>query len=680
MSGDEMPVAVDEPTRLRILIVDDDEEDFRFARSLLRRIEDFSFEVEWVAQGEEALTRLVEQPYDICLLDYRLRRMTGLDLLKRVRERGITLPIVLLTGQEDRTVDREALRQGASDYLVKGQLDPTALERSIRYAIAQNRAEEELRSQYAFISAVLNTAEALVLVLDGTGRIVRFNRACEIKTGRPAAEAIGQPFLAVFPPAPDLLDFQRLFDEGLPPDRFPHRREWQILTPEGDGRQIVWAYAAIHEKTGPVEFLVGVGIDVTEQRMAEEALADARAREIEVGASIQRTLLVREPPEDLAGIAFGVFAMPSLRIGGDYADVFVHDEHRIDVLVGDVMGKGVPAALLGAAVKSQFQRAVRQLGFAMHRHGRLPEPEEIVTTVHYRMTPELRRLNSFITLGYARFDLESQRLTFVDCGSPPPLLWRASTGTVIALQGDNMPLGMRNEEVYRQVTTRIEPGDLIVFYSDGVTEAADETGDELFGIERLQATVAEHTNLHPQTLVERIVESVRAFSGGDSDAFSDDLTCLAVRFIGLPTDIPTFLCGREFPGHPDQAEAVRRWLREIVATQMAYFTEYECTLMEVGLSEAFNNIVLHAYRGATDRSVQIEIASYTNGIRISLLDWGEQRFQPESVVRPDIENLPTHGYGLFLLHESFDWIQYDRDHVGRNRLNLCKWHTGPTPD
>lgn len=129
--------------KVRVLLIEDDEDDFVLTRDLLREIDPSRYELEWVKDSEQARARIANCEHDVCLLDYRLGQHDGLDLLRQARKENYPPPIILLTGQGDRSVDLEAMQAGAADYLVKGQINATALERSIRYSVEQRRMEEE---------------------------------------------------------------------------------------------------------------------------------------------------------------------------------------------------------------------------------------------------------------------------------------------------------------------------------------------------------------------------------------------------------------------------------------------------------------------------------------------------------------------------------------------------------
>jgi len=153
---------------------------------------------------------------------------------------------------------------------------------------------------------------------------------------------------------------------------------------------------------------------------------------------------------------------PSQRIDGDFYDLFKHSDDCFDVIVGDVMGKGIPAALVGAATKSQFLRAMSRLLSSPDRKG-IPRPDEIVGLVHTEITQQLIDLETFVTVCFARFDMQRCRVDFVDCGPTATLHIRSRTGDCELLKGKNMPLGISREEVYEQTSVPFSIGDTFFF-------------------------------------------------------------------------------------------------------------------------------------------------------------------------------------------------------------------------
>ena len=132
---------------IRVLLIDDDRDDYLLTRDLFAELPGGRFHLDYVATYEEGLASIRQGGYDVCLLDYRLGPRTGLELLREVHDNGCGIPIILLTGQGEYAIDREAMRAGAVDYLEKAGLTPTILERSIRYALQQRRHEAELEQK-----------------------------------------------------------------------------------------------------------------------------------------------------------------------------------------------------------------------------------------------------------------------------------------------------------------------------------------------------------------------------------------------------------------------------------------------------------------------------------------------------------------------------------------------------
>jgi PAS domain S-box-containing protein len=161
---------------LRILLVEDDQDDFILVRDALRELRDERLTLEWVEDAEEALEAMASGVHDVCLLDYRLGALTGLEVMEQARRRGVRVPIILLTGQSDHEVDRQALEAGASDFLVKSQMTPVLLERSIRYTVQHARTLEALRRSRASFRELIERLPDGVCVIDGR-RVIYVNPA-----------------------------------------------------------------------------------------------------------------------------------------------------------------------------------------------------------------------------------------------------------------------------------------------------------------------------------------------------------------------------------------------------------------------------------------------------------------------------------------------------------------------
>jgi PAS domain S-box-containing protein len=164
-------------TPLRVLLVDDDENFLILFRRLLAKVPDKAFTVDWASNYEEGLAALGKNRHDACLLDYRLGPRTGLDMLREALALGVATPIIVLTGSDDPKVDQEATELGASDFLVKDQLEPVMVERVIRYSVQHAAALKALQKSHERFRLLFERSLDAILISTDRGRFVEVNGA-----------------------------------------------------------------------------------------------------------------------------------------------------------------------------------------------------------------------------------------------------------------------------------------------------------------------------------------------------------------------------------------------------------------------------------------------------------------------------------------------------------------------
>ncbi len=254
-------------------------------------------------------------------------------------------------------------------------------------------------------------------------------------------------------------------------------------------------------------------IRIEHARLAEvEQSEKLMELELAQASEIQQTLLPASSPPfegfDLAGLN-----LCCRTVGGDYFDFLPYQDGRLGLAVGDVSGKGLPAALL----MSSLQARVQMLRETM------PQPDEAVAKLN-RNIAERCPAGKFITFFFGLLD-RNGGFEYSNAGHNYPLVLRAN-GQVEELRGNGLVMGLFPNVLYPLKTTRLEPGDLLALYSDGVTEAAN--GDDVeFGEEGLSRFLAANRDLPCKQLALQLVEHVRAWCGNFS--FSDDFTVLLVR-------------------------------------------------------------------------------------------------------------------------------------------------------
>jgi sigma-B regulation protein RsbU (phosphoserine phosphatase) len=495
-------------------------------------------------------------------------------------------------------------------------------------------------------------------------KFVRWNRAEEEALGIDRSAAIGRSDYDFFP------DEQARFFEAkdravLTGGRTVDIPEEAIQTAHRGLRYLHTIKVPVLGADGSPRYLVGISEDITDRKRAEEELARAREQEVEIGFKIQQTLLLEQPPQDLPGVRAAALTIPSQRIDGDFYDFFNHRDTCLDVIVGDVMGKGIPAALLGAATKSHFLQALSRL-LSLSPPGLLPAPKDIVTLAHSEVARQLIELESFVTLCYARLNLVERRLELVDCGHTTTIHFQPASGTCRLLQGENMPLGVSESEIFEQMTVAIEPGDVLVFYSDGLTEARDVHG-ELFGVERLSECVRRHGHLEPKELIEQIRLEAVAFSS--SERFGDDFTCVAVRI--EERRLPLVHRELEITSDLKELARARAFVREVCAGLTPPPPEETIDQLELAVTEAASNVMRHAYGDRTDRRIQLVAEAFDDRIVLRLHHLG-QSFDPAAVRPPVFDGSQEGGFGMYIISQSVDEVRYRRDERGRNCISMIK--------
>jgi len=255
-------------------------------------------------------------------------------------------------------------------------------------------------------------------------------------------------------------------------------------------------------------------IRVENARLAEEQLERERLeRELQVASEIQQRFQPASAPQvtgyELQGISF-----PCYEIGGDYYDFIQRSDGRMVVALGDVSGKGTAAALLMSSLHASV-------------HAQVDIHDSLVKTIGAvnRYLVESIPPNRFVTLFYAELDPKSGGLSFLNAGHNPPLIVHAG-GTMEQLASGGLPLGIMADADFREGRTRLYPGDVLVIYSDGVSEAVNPGGEE-FGPTRLYETVARNLDSSAAGIRDRIEAALTKFCQGTPAA--DDITLVIVK-------------------------------------------------------------------------------------------------------------------------------------------------------
>lgn len=378
------------------------------------------------------------------------------------------------------------------------------------------------------------------------------------------------------------------------------------------------------------------------------------AQEIEIASSIQQTLLFGNPPTDLPCLDIASYSAASQRIDGDFHDFLKHSDQCVDILIGDVMGKGIAAALLGAATKNQFLRAIANL--AIRSHTGPPSPAAIVSRAGRRISDQLIALERFVTLCYARFDLGRNSLEYVDCGHTGIMLHRKQTGELILLRSEDLPLGVLPNFECKQHSHKMLPGDTYLLFSDGVTETKSPDG-EFFGESRLIDCVQNWSSFGTKILLQQIRRSATEFSS--DQAQSDDFTCIALTVQLDNSKLPVANRDQEFRCDLDELTRMREWLSEIASeVPEGGLGSVSLQQLELASTEIFANCIEH---GGTGNNVPIYMTAmaFTDHVTVEIRHAGIA-FDPLSVPAPSFDGSRDGGFGTYIVFHCVDQAYYKR--------------------
>ncbi|MEN9230136.1 MAG: PP2C family protein-serine/threonine phosphatase [Thermostichus sp. DG02_5_bins_236] len=250
----------------------------------------------------------------------------------------------------------------------------------------------------------------------------------------------------------------------------------------------------------------------------------ALEKEMEIGSYIQTQLLPREYPQ-VRGLQLAARCRVASKVGGDYYDFIVipmeeadpeavgsghpkeAEDFRLGIVIGDVMGKGVPAGMLMTMTRAMVRAE------ALNRHS----PARVLQHLNRAMFSDLENSNRFISLFYSEYDPRSRRLCFSNAAHNPTLWWQARTQQIQALDTDGALIGLESHSHYSESCVQLQPGDVVVYYTDGYTEAANTRGERLETTGLMEAIQqAARRCESPQDILESLFEQMDNFRGRQS--------------------------------------------------------------------------------------------------------------------------------------------------------------------
>jgi len=403
---------------------------------------------------------------------------------------------------------------------------------TIRDITDRKQAELEMEQTRRRLSEIINFLPDATFVIDTEGKVIAWNRAMEETTGVPATAMLGKgdyeyalPFYNERKPMLANLIF---IPDGEIEKRYHSIQHIgktlvvDIFIPTFRGRgAYFWAKASpLFDPDGNITGSIETIRDITERRAMEERLARSNA-ELHIAAEIQRSFLPEIIPQ-VTGFEIAARSVMAKEVGGDFFDVIPFEvipleKGTLGILIADVSGKGVPAALFMA-----LSRIVVRVNALWHR-----DPAKTIEDANNVISQD-SKAGMFVTLFYGILSEMHRTLTYVNAGHNPPIVYRCRDGSMEELMPTGIIMGAMEHREYSSRTIGIGAGDVVVLYTDGVTESINNHV-EMFGEERLKKIIRENARLSSRDILTKILTCVETFSSGEPQF--DDITLMVIKGI-----------------------------------------------------------------------------------------------------------------------------------------------------
>ena len=501
---------------LRVLLVEDSEFDARMLVSLLQA-GGFEPEFERVETADEMRVALGQAPWEMILADFNLPDFSAPEALEMLQESQLDIPFIIVSGGIGEDTAVAAMKSGAHDYLMKGNLARLipAVERELREATvraSRRQTVKDLReSELRHRSLIENTSD-IIAVLDCKGMIQFVSPACERVLGTSAEALIDSDWFALAHEE----DRDRLraeFGQAVVQDGKQFVIEGRFTAADGSERVMdVTARNLLAD-----EAIAGVVIsarDITE-RLKEQATMLDSEEQFRVASEIQQHLFPRKAPE-LDGFDIAGASKPAAATGGDYFDYLTTSDNQLALAIGDVSGHGIGPAMLMAETRAYLRLLARNRN----------DLSLILTRANTMMGEDVGK-ERFVTMLLAKLNPEKRTLVHASAGHSPAFILGPDGEVKSELKRTGMPLGVMPDAEYNVSRhIRLAKGDVLVLLTDGLEEATNPEG-ELFGTGRILEAVHKSRQLKAAKIVKSVFEALENFSGNAEQV--DDLTMIVAK-------------------------------------------------------------------------------------------------------------------------------------------------------
>ena len=401
-----------------------------------------------------------------------------------------------------------------------------------------------------------------------------------------------------------------------------------------------------------------IGAQLENAMLHKEAVERARLEtEMDIARQVQTAILPQSIPQ-VSGVDIFATSIPAFEVGGDFFDVIDRSAESLIFSLGDVTGKGMPAALLMSMAHTIIKAASRNMPF--------DHPHQVLNRLNHDMESDFSNVGMFTTVMLGMVDCANCKLHFSNAGQSP-IYYMPVNGDAVLLEAQDIPVGILDTVEYTTQSLSLAHGDLFVAASDGFPESRNPVG-EMYGYERMKNILSASRQLPSKQIAEALLNDVNTFC--ETHPQDDDRTIIVLKFEKpnekqiMFNDSLTVRANYEDIRQP--CERLRTNLSQ------SGVSEEIAGLCELALQELLTNLVDHAYEGNLNGQITVRMASKNGQIFLQTEDTGlPARIKMEDVHMPNPEDLAEGGYGMAIIRSLMDDIRYE-SMQGKNIWTLIK--------
>ena len=380
-------------------------------------------------------------------------------------------------------------------------------------------------------------------------------------------------------------------------------------------------------------------------------------QEIKLATKVHQNLLSKDLPLH-SKMSFGVLNIPARKLGGDFYDIIKFNQNKIAIIIADIVGKGIPAGLYMAVLKSIINRYISKY-----------KPPKTILTKLSDVVYQDPVIHTFIPFFLGVFDFKNNTFTYSNAGHEPAYILR-NTNTFIKCTTTDLPIGSFKSQSFSEKTIELENDDLFFCFTDGLIDLLNDKKSDKKS-EKIKRFFASHSDFPPQTICSKLENYLNSFSS--SNEKKDDITTLVCKFYKTNHKISKLLINKEIisTSQLKDIKKIRAIIKDICCS--AKYSEKTMFDVQLSVNEVQANIIEHSYLGDEEKTILFKFQAYIDKFVITIKDFGIKH--QNDYLKNNSMSVDTSegsGLGVFLIYSLMDEVNYESSNMF-NKLTLVKY-------